>query len=217
MFAPGRGFPFSMNPTRNHLIALLSLLLVAAAYVWSGMDAPTLWMDEGMLLTYPEQIAHGRLPYRDFETFYSPGNLFALLGAYQVFGFDVTVERVVGLIYRLAIIAGFFVIVRRWSLFLAVAAGVFAVLVIKVSWLIAYAWWGAAACVLWSLVLLAGQNTRWRIGLGGFLTGMALLFRQDMGVAVVLGTLPLWLRLSGRDRLLHLAGAAFALTPLLWV
>jgi hypothetical protein len=43
-------------------------------------------MDEGMLLVYPELIAHGKLPYRDFETFYGPGNLWKLAGSYAVFG-----------------------------------------------------------------------------------------------------------------------------------
>ncbi len=94
------------------------LVLVLAVLLPRGPDlmrqvAP---MDEGMLLVYPELILHGKLPYRDFETFYAPGNLLTLAGAYSVFGIRLDVERCVGLLYRLALAGGIFFVVRRSSL-----------------------------------------------------------------------------------------------------
>jgi hypothetical protein len=206
-----------MNYSRRNVIAVVGLLFLAIAYLWSSVDAPVIAMDEGMLLAYPEQLVKGRLPYRDFESYYAPGNLFALLGAYELFGFDIVVERAVGLLYRLAILAGIFTIARRWSLTLAVAATILSLIIIKVTQLMAFAWWGGVACALWSIVFLAKVELRWRVGVAGILAGLAVLYRQDLGPAVVLATLPLWLRLGGRDRIKYLGFAIVALAPLIWI
>ena len=54
-------------------------------------------MDEGPLLVYPELILKGNLPYRDFETFYGPANIYVLSGVYAVFGPSILAERGTGL------------------------------------------------------------------------------------------------------------------------
>src|SRR5687768_15412256 len=110
------GAPASAAPHRATIVAAILTLLAVLLPLWSGFDAPGAAMDEGMLLVYPELVLHGKLPYRDFETFYGPGNLWALAGAYSVFGVHIDVERSVGLLYRLALAGGIFLLVRRWSL-----------------------------------------------------------------------------------------------------
>jgi hypothetical protein len=68
-------------------------------------------MDEGALLVYPELILKGRLPYRDFETFYGPANALVLSGVYAISGPNIFVERTVGLFYRILIFGAFFVLI----------------------------------------------------------------------------------------------------------
>ena len=48
----------------------------------AAFQLPTLGMDEGTLLVIPEQVLKGKLPYRDFETFYGPPNPFLLAVVY---------------------------------------------------------------------------------------------------------------------------------------
>ncbi|HET6410069.1 MAG TPA: hypothetical protein VFG14_19420, partial [Chthoniobacteraceae bacterium] len=206
-----------MNSARLNILVTGGLFLLIISYLLSGFEEPLMAMDEGMLLAYPEQIAHGRLPYRDFETYYPPGNLLALLAAYKLSDFAVITERAVGLIYQLAIVGALFVTLRRWSLPLAAGAAILATLIVKVAQLTAFAWWGGVACILWSIIALTGATSLCRIAVAGFLGGSALLFRQDLGLAVIASTLPLLLRLSGRDRIRYLGFALVALLPLLLI
>src|ERR1700732_1611925 len=68
-------------------LAVAALLLVALLLpLLRGFDNPAEKMDEGSLLVYPELILKGSLPYRDFETFYGPANIYVLSAVYAVFG-----------------------------------------------------------------------------------------------------------------------------------
>ena len=53
-------------------------------------------MDEGAVNAYAARILDGAVPHRDFLTFYGPGNLWLVAGAFEVFGESVGVERAVG-------------------------------------------------------------------------------------------------------------------------
>jgi len=55
------------------VFVLLAGLLVAA--LWPAFQSPGQPEDEGIALVYPEMFLKGRLPYRDFESNYGPGNL----------------------------------------------------------------------------------------------------------------------------------------------
>jgi hypothetical protein len=194
-------------------VALLTLLAVALAY-WSGFDVPGGAMDEGMLLTYPDLVLKGKLPYRDFETFYGPGNLWVLAASYAPFGVQVEVERSVGLLYRLVILAGIFVLLCRWTLTGAVMGTLIAATILYPCRLPAYAWFGAVGCILWAIVLLGGGLDRRRVTGAGLLTGAALLFRVDLGLAAVASIAPFFLLWTPRLRVTFLTAVAVALSPL---
>ena len=92
---------------------LVAALLITA--LWPAFQSPGTPEDEGIALVYPEMFLKGRLPYRDFETIYGPGNLLILSAAYSIFGTNIFVERAVGLFYRLLILLGIFGIAQRWG------------------------------------------------------------------------------------------------------
>src|ERR1700730_39673 len=110
-----------MTESRKQLVAIALVLLVLLIPFSASFDRPANPMDEGSLLVYPELILKGNLPYRDFETFYGPANIYVLSAIYAVVGPGILAERATGLVYRLLIFAAVFCIACRWGL--ALAAG----------------------------------------------------------------------------------------------
>jgi hypothetical protein len=170
-------------------------------------------MDEGAMLVYPEIMLKGALPYRDFETFYGPGNLWCLSTAYAVFGVNIFVERAVGLTYRLLTLIAIFCIVRQGGTI--IAAGCMGLAGSLFLWtnIAASAWVGAWTCVLWSFWLLASIGG-WRHLVGGIVGGVALLYRPDLAPALIAGALPIFLWLDRAGRFKFLVGVLLGLLPL---
>ena len=182
-----------MKIPRQFLAALLIALCVLVP-LSRGFDRPGTVMDEGAVLVYPELILKGQLPYRDFETFYGPGNLYVLAASYSVFGINIFVERTVGLCYRLLVLIAVFLIARPYGT--VIAAGCMAVcgFLLVPTGLGAFAWIGGLACLLWSLWLTAKPESGRRALGGGLMAGFALLFRPDLVLAVVFSAFPLFSR-----------------------
>ena len=103
---------WSLSPKRRTLALWLILFLAIVASSIPRYEQVGQRMDDGALLLYPELILKGWLPYRDFETFYGPANAYLLAGVYALFQPGIFVERTVGLLYHLAILAAIFCIVR---------------------------------------------------------------------------------------------------------
>lgn len=191
-------------------LVLVSLLLP----LLRGFDKPAARMDEGSLLVYPELILKGNLPYRDFETFYGPANIYVLAGVYVVFGPSILAERATGLVYRLLILGAVFCIARRWGSALAAGATLIAGAVFLDVGVVAYAWMGGIACALWSIFIISKTDSCVRSFFGGMLVATALLFRPDLGPGVILSSLPLFLLMHRRAQGRYIAGIVVALLPL---
>lgn len=206
--------------SRSQLIAAAVITLSVILFYRFGFHMSGLRMDEGLLLVYPEQISKGRLPYRDFESYYGPSSFWLLAFVYKVFGISIGVERTVGLIYRIALALAFFFLASKWSIALGSIAALLCVWLALPFHLVALAWLPAVGLALWSLWW--GQpvdspsdaSIPWRDLVSGVLAGTALLFRQDLGLAVVAagGLLLFWK--SWRQRRWYCAGFLVALLPL---
>ncbi len=192
------------------LVLVLLLLPLIPAFERGGSP-----MDEGSLLLYPELIEHGKVPYRDFETFYGPANIYFLAATYSFFGANISVERGIGFLYRALVLLLIFALVSRWNTALAASCTALAGWILLLSQLAAYSWFGGMACVLGSFLLLANPNSNARIFLGGLLGGAALLYRVDLGPAVIVSTLPLFQLICRSQRFRYLAGFVAASIPLL--
>ena len=204
-------FAFRFTNTVAAALILIALLVPLS----HGFRVPAVPMDEGSLLVYPERILKGDLPYRDFETFYGPANLWMLGCAYKFFGANIFIERAIGLIYRLVILTGIYGLARKRGTLLAVGCTAISGFLLICTWLAAYAWMGAIACGLWSICLAGKTDSQSRCLFGGVLAGCALLFRIDLGLAVIVSGLPLFWVMSLRGKINYLSGAAVALLPLL--
>lgn len=177
-------------------------------------------MEEGFMLAFPEQLLQGRMPHRDFLHLYGPGSLWMLAGVYELFGVDLTVERLVGLVQHGAVAYALYALVKPFGRVIATASAVVSVVIlIGPLGLSAMAWNGALALALCSLAVgsaasgAEGRRAARLALVSGLLAGGALLFRPDLVVAVVLGTGAVWLRLDAdrRRRLLIGFAAAIAL------
>jgi hypothetical protein len=79
--------------------------------------------------------------------------------------------------------------------------------------LVAYAWMGGLAAALWA-VALGTADGGWRKFAAGVLAAGALLFRADLGLAVLLPSVVLAGAMSARERRLFGAGIVLGLMPL---
>ena len=105
--------------------AIVLILLIALLFgaLWPAFQSPGPPEDEGIALVYPEMFMKGRLPYRDFETIYGPGNLLVLSTAYSLLGNNIFVERTVGLTYRLLVLVAIFAVAQYFGTIAAVGCG----------------------------------------------------------------------------------------------
>lgn len=209
--------PDSLNNARAKafVFSLLAALLVSA--LWPAFQSPGQPLDEGMTLVLPEMVLKGRLPYRDFESIYGPGNLFILSAAYSVFGTNIFVERGVGLIYRLLVLLSIFGLAQRWGTFVGSACALVAVVLLGHSEVWANTWFAAVAFALCGLWMMANVKSGWRCFAAGLLGGIALLCRCDFGPALAVSGLPLFLSMERAAKNKLLGGVAVALLPLLWL
>ncbi len=110
------------------------------------------------MLVFPERVLKGDIPNRDFLHLYGPGSLWALAGVFKVFGVSLLTQRAFALGQQLAIVAGVYLLARRWNRALATAGAVSSALIIIPFGLTALAWVGAAGLGL--LGLAAGVEAR---------------------------------------------------------
>lgn len=197
------------TPRQRTLAAIAAVLVVVAVPLRGLLVRQGPPMEEGFMLVFAEQFLHGAVPNKDFLYLYGPGSVWLLAGVFKVFGVSLLAERLVGLAQLLGIIFGvFFLVLRAWGRRLAaLGATITALIILPPIGLTALAWNGAVAFGL--LGIVAGiASTRARTSRGanglaatsGALFGLALLYRPDLIVAVVLVAVFLMPHLARRAR-----------------
>lgn len=194
-------------------------------------------MEEGFMLTFPQEVLRGSIPNKDFLHLYGPGSLWALAGTYEVFGTSLATERTFGLVQHLAFVLGVFAIARRWGRVVGLVCALTSLLiVVPPAGLTALAWNGGLAFAVWSIWFasrrvppsldVAGDDdgaeaaedpspVRRGLFVAGLLGGLGLLFRPDLVVALTLGLgAAAWPFAWRRWRPL-LAGSALGVSPML--
>jgi hypothetical protein len=220
-----RSRPFGVHTRLIGAIVVVSaLLLVGVAGSWR---APGATMDEGIVLEYPELILHGEVPFRDFQSSYGPGAYLPLAAAYQVLGPSMTVERAVGVAYRLGVVLAMLALLWPLGAGLAIAGASFTTLAIlpvgSPQVPVAYGWYFALACLLWGLwcarAAMTDQRPRVATALwvvAGLLAGAGASARPDLGVAALLSSSVLVLGSGARARRAFTIGLAVGVSPLIW-
>ena len=203
------------------VLAVVFLLPLRALF-----RAPGAAMEEGFMLVFPDRFLHGDIPNRDFLNLYGPGGIWVLAGIYKLFGTQVVVERVVGLLQLVGTTTAVVLLTRWWGRWVALTAGTLSVLFgLPAVGLIAIPWSGGVALALGGLVALAAARRRarstraervatWAV-VGGLLSAASLLYRLDLALAVALGAAVLLWRAERPVVQRFVTGFAVGLVPYL--
>jgi hypothetical protein len=189
-----------------------ALALATAALLAPSFRAAGSPFDEGILVTFPTRILAGAIPYRDFETFYGPGEPYLVAGLFRAFGAGLVDERAVGFVFRLLLVLGLFALLRRFGEVPALAGGVVAACLVAPEGLSANTHVAALALSVLALVALERAGGAPRLLLAGLVAGAAALFSTEFVVLAPLAALPLVLR-SGRRGVWFGVGVVVALLP----
>jgi hypothetical protein len=160
----------------------LGVALVAGTSGLFGLRYPSLTLDELSLLIYPDLVAHGRVPNRDFFTPYGPGGYWPLVAANELTGgVSVIAERLVGISYHVFLAVGVWALCRHYGRYAALLAGLLAALLSAGLLLVAYPWLLALGAAIWSLAM--AQRRRWI--LCGVLAALACTVRPELIAVLV--------------------------------
>lgn len=88
-----------------------AFFVVLAALSWQAWGSPS--VDAGHELSVASMIAEGHQPYVDIRYFYGPLGVYALGGAFAVFGTSFTTAFAFGLVQAAAIVGVFYLLARR--------------------------------------------------------------------------------------------------------
>jgi hypothetical protein len=163
---------------------------------------PVVGNDEPLLLIYPEEMARGRIANRDFFTVYGQGGFRLLEAVYSIGGSSLSSERMVGVIYHIAIAVAVTRLFRSFGHGASLAAGLTSAVLFFGLPPVAFAWFGAIAMIMCGLAILSSGNHPSRYLVAGFLTGLACNWRPET-LALALCGLPLvpfsksWLYAAG--------------------
>lgn len=183
--------------------AALALLLFAASLAWFSLSLDRTFhlTDEGYLLRMGQRVAAGESTHRDFVEDYGPGVFFAIGLLWRAGGEEILFVREAIAVWKaLAVVLAFMLTRRAAPTAVAFGAG-----------LLSIVYWGRASlnvnaphaalmtvplCMASAHLLAVAMQTqaagdrdaayerrrRWLIALAGFAGGLAVLFKQSLGV-----------------------------------
>ncbi|BCX03327.1 MAG: hypothetical protein KatS3mg053_1265 [Candidatus Roseilinea sp.] len=183
------------------VVLVAAMIAAALAHLYPTMIAPLNIYDEGIIVYGATRVMHGEIPYRDFWTQYSPGQLYVLAGLFHIFGVQIAVERWWDIVVRALLAFVMFLLAGH----LTSRGAAFVTWLIGALWVTYYGFFGYPVFVgllfslfsIYALLRAAGTNTvtgwsadagrhvgldrRWLI-VGGSALGLAALFRHDMAI-----------------------------------
>ena len=193
---------------------LLALVVALPLLIMFGSNGAT--MEEGSLLIGGELVLKGQIPNADFEHLYGPGDLWTLAGAFAVFGVSITVERLVGLLYRILLLWALYRIGKSVSPAVAFGSALLGWILILPFGLIAYSWIAAISFAVAALsVAISETATKRQWFISGLLAGMALLYRADLILVIVVGLGWLAWQSNKEHRVAAIKGLALGVSPYL--
>ena len=179
---------FDKSPLRYAFIFLVSFVIL-----FLGMDRGFDYYDEGLILVGAMRVGAGQVPHRDFYANYGPGQFYTLAWLFDLFGSSVFVERLYDLTLRSVIVTVVYGITavrcRKWiaaCTTIACAFWLFSAGVPTIGYpivpIIPMVLLGSA----FLLPIFRGDLPKWRALLAGGITGLAALFRYDVGFALAI-------------------------------
>jgi hypothetical protein len=164
----------------------LCVLVVFGAYAWLARFGIDL-VDEGYFMDLAGRVMHGQLPYRDFDTYYTPGLFYLDAAVFGLFGVSVIPARLVMIGIRVGCEVLLYRLGRRVMppVFAALPPLVLAAMDLSSE---SHPGWPALLGTLLMVDALAACTTsRARLVLAGVAAGLAFAFKQNVGAFALLG------------------------------
>jgi 4-amino-4-deoxy-L-arabinose transferase-like glycosyltransferase len=173
-------------------------------------------LDEGYFVQQAVRILHHEVPYRDFESLYSPGLVYLHAALISITGTTLLAPRVLVFAARVLVALLLYALARPVVRRPVWAAAPALVLLLglddaPVRWEPHPGWLGTFFALLAVWCLTRGCGARWLVA-SGAMAAAGFVFKQNTGVFILAAVL-LW---SGRERFLLPLGAFVAAT-LLWL
>jgi hypothetical protein len=165
---------------RTRVLAIL--LFVASAAYFASYALVGLYDDEGYLLEGVTRVLDGQVIYRDFHHTYAPGRFYLFAALFKVFGEDLVVVRATWVALRALIVVLAWLLARRLVAGPLAWAPPLALLAVPGPWHKSFFHLFLVATTL-AGVSLFERGGRGRSFAAGVVLGLALLFRQDVGIA----------------------------------
>lgn len=167
--------------------------------------------DDGVISEGARLVFHGKIPYRDFWTMYTPGSFYVNAFSFVCFGEQLISIRLLGLVLGAFQAALFYSVVRRATKStlggLSSATVYLSLIPIGIQ---AY-WVTAVLAGVYSLIrFIEKPDSRWCY-LCGLCAGMTLLFRQDTGVYLLAAMIPVMYLTSAKCSIKRALPAAKAI------
>jgi hypothetical protein len=174
--------------------AAIAASALAVLFGWSLCRRGIVLSDEGFLLLQGLEMAQGKIPYRDMDSFVAPGVWFLLSALFRIVEPSVLASRVLALACWCASLAAVVRIVVRLASPAAAWGALVAFLVMSVWAFPAWTWsfyspWSVLFGLLALERVLAWRSARRPRDLVwvGLALGLALLFKQNYGALAALG------------------------------
>lgn len=188
---PRIGSVHALWPCLRTVVTLVLLGFATALALGPRISSdPVAPQDEGLLLTFPDLVLRGYVPYEDFSSVYGPAGIYIIAAVFCVFGKTVLVERLVGLVYQYVIVAICYALGKEVSWltgFLAAITSLAMIVLFPISG--AYSMFGALVFTLVALYCAHRScSERERAGpadllaiAAGALSGLIFWFRPEVG------------------------------------
>jgi hypothetical protein len=175
---------------RERLPRFAIIFLVSCIVLFFGMSLRPLVYDEGLVLTAAMRVGAGQIPHRDFYANYGPAQFYILAGLFKIFGQSVLVERLYDLFVKGLLVTAVFAIAASYTQrTISVCTSM-----VTVLWLFCLSDLTGTPVIPVCLLNVLGSSlilpaftgsvqTRRMLGAGA-LTGLAMLFRYDTGLAL---------------------------------
>lgn len=170
---------------------LFPLFLLSFLYLSIGFNQGLNIYDEGIIVYGASRILQGDVPYKDFWTLYAPGQFYVVSALFWIFGKELLVERIFSIVLLFLLSSVIFLNVSK----LVPHKFALASLAFFVIWLGDYRFFAnpmptaLLLCCIGSFCLIKffvdKQHSFWLI-FGGIATGIATLFRHEIGLVTFL-------------------------------
>jgi hypothetical protein len=163
-------------------VILFCLLLI----LFVPIKTPFKIYDEGSVVFNSTRVMNDNVPYKDFWAIYPPGQFYTLATLFRIFGTTLFVVRIYDTIIRFIIVVCIYFIAKKIAnRSMALLVSIFSTLLLASARFYAYPVFPSMALVLLSFLSLFEYINTFRrhwLVLSGMLTGMAILFRWDIGL-----------------------------------